>query len=178
MTIDAGTFPCSNHPYKKTRLRCNKCNRPVCKDCIQLTPVGYRCKQCIQDGQKRFETIRWYDYVSTFGLAVVLSAVFGLLVVNPFCYAIAGSPVAGVIIASIVTFITQGRKGRFIPWIASLGLISGGLVSYFFPYLLFNMGAVSLNDVVGIIVLLWPMLYIMLSLAGFHYKFRQDNKIK
>ncbi|MFW6074395.1 MAG: hypothetical protein ACOC9Y_02300 [Chloroflexota bacterium] len=29
-----------------TRLRCSRCGKPICYDCMVESPVGYRCPQC------------------------------------------------------------------------------------------------------------------------------------
>jgi hypothetical protein len=30
----------------RTRLRCSRCGKPICPDCMVSTPVGYRCPEC------------------------------------------------------------------------------------------------------------------------------------
>ena len=42
---------CANHPDRETMLRCNKCDKPICYECAVLTPVGYRCKECVREQQ-------------------------------------------------------------------------------------------------------------------------------
>jgi len=47
---------CANHPDRETLLRCNRCHKPICVDCAVLTPVGYRCRECVRGQQDRFYT--------------------------------------------------------------------------------------------------------------------------
>src|SRR6266700_3112765 len=65
---DTDTLYCANHPTVATSLRCNKCNKPICHKCAVLTPVGYRCRECVRGQQQVFETVVWY----AFGLAALL----------------------------------------------------------------------------------------------------------
>ena len=57
---------CVNHPNRETSLRCNRCEKPICTQCAVLTPVGYRCRDCIRGQQKVFETARWVDLLVAF----------------------------------------------------------------------------------------------------------------
>jgi hypothetical protein len=37
---------CTYHPNVRTRLRCSKCEKPICPRCYVDTPVGFRCPDC------------------------------------------------------------------------------------------------------------------------------------
>ncbi len=50
------TLFCANHPDRETLLRCNRCHKPICVDCAVLTPVGYRCRECVRSQQDKFYT--------------------------------------------------------------------------------------------------------------------------
>ena len=64
---------CYKHPDRKTLLRCNKCNRPICLECAVQTPTGYRCKDCIKSQQKNFDTAEAKDYVIGAVIAFILT---------------------------------------------------------------------------------------------------------
>jgi len=74
------TLYCYVHPTRETSLRCNNCNRPICAACAIHTPTGYRCREYVKGQQKAFNTSEWYDYISGFIVAMLLSAVAALLV--------------------------------------------------------------------------------------------------
>ena len=74
------TLYCYVHPSRETTLRCNNCERPICAQCAVRTPTGYRCRECVKGQQKAFNTSEWYDYVTGFIVAALLSAVAGFLV--------------------------------------------------------------------------------------------------
>lgn len=74
MTEDLNeTQVCYKHKDRKTLLRCNKCGRPICLECAVQTPTGYRCKDCIREQQKVFNTSETGDFF----IGGVIAAVLG-----------------------------------------------------------------------------------------------------
>ncbi len=63
---------CANHPETETYLRCNKCGKPICLKCAELTEVGYRCKECIREQQNVFYNAMESDNLIAFGVAALL----------------------------------------------------------------------------------------------------------
>lgn len=43
---DTGAFYCPKHPKKITRVRCGRCETPVCERCVVYGPAGTRCRAC------------------------------------------------------------------------------------------------------------------------------------
>ncbi|MPZ64300.1 MAG: rhomboid family intramembrane serine protease [Pseudonocardiaceae bacterium] len=41
---------CVRHRDRPTGLRCNRCNRPACRDCLREASVGYHCVDCVAEG--------------------------------------------------------------------------------------------------------------------------------
>ena len=41
-----GTWFCSQHTKAVTRLRCGRCEAPICPKCTIYTPAGTRCRAC------------------------------------------------------------------------------------------------------------------------------------
>ena len=37
---------CYRHPGRETGVACSSCERPICPDCMTVTPVGMRCPEC------------------------------------------------------------------------------------------------------------------------------------
>jgi membrane associated rhomboid family serine protease len=37
---------CYRHPDRETRLGCAACGRPICTECANETPVGFKCPEC------------------------------------------------------------------------------------------------------------------------------------
>src|SRR5690606_898774 len=36
----------------ETYIRCARCERPICPDCMSSAPVGFQCPECIEQGRR------------------------------------------------------------------------------------------------------------------------------
>ncbi|QBI51893.1 rhomboid family intramembrane serine protease [Streptomonospora litoralis] len=43
---------CYRHRDRETYLRCSRCDRPICPDCIREAPVGQHCPECVAEGNR------------------------------------------------------------------------------------------------------------------------------
>jgi MFS family permease len=171
MTDDPQKMYCYVHPDRETLLRCNRCERPICQSCAVLTPTGYRCKECVRGQQKIFETTRWWDYPLAFITAGLLSYL-GSLAAGLFgFFTIFIAPVAGMIIAEAVRFVVRRRRSRYLPLIAIIATVLGGLV---IPVanLLFALLNYYVNISGGLLGLLWPAVYAALAASTVYYRLK------
>lgn len=162
------TLYCYVHPNRETSLRCNNCNRPICASCAVRTPTGYRCRECVRERQKTFDTSEWYDYISGFIIATILSAVAAFLVtfiggIGFFGWFLiaAGAPTAAVAIAEGVRLFTRRRRSRALFMTVAAGVVIGAL-----PVILLQ---VLRGDLFGIVfqiiylIIATPIVYTRLS---------------
>jgi len=169
MTESSPTLFCENHPDVPTSLRCNSCEKLICPKCAVLTPTGYRCKECISNQQKRFDTAEWYDYILAFIVGTIVSFVGGLLVnvlvrllgffiILLFLFVGAS---AGVIIAEAIRYVTRKRRSKRLFQIAAASVVVGFLPIIFYDLLISNYWGV-----------LWVGLYALTSASAVYARLR------
>ncbi|GAA4233582.1 membrane associated rhomboid family serine protease [Streptosporangium album] len=57
---------CYRHPGRETYVRCQRCDRPICPDCMRDASVGFQCPECVAQGNKTVRQAR-----SVFGGSVI-----------------------------------------------------------------------------------------------------------
>ncbi|MCV7067829.1 rhomboid family intramembrane serine protease [Mycolicibacterium farcinogenes] len=50
--LPAQTPTCYRHPDRPTYVRCTRCQRPICPDCMRAAAVGHQCVECVNEGAK------------------------------------------------------------------------------------------------------------------------------
>ena len=43
---------CYRHPDREANIRCQRCERPICPDCMRDAAVGFQCPTCVAEGRK------------------------------------------------------------------------------------------------------------------------------
>lgn len=135
-TSDGQVLYCVNHPDTETTLRCNRCGKPVCVKCVELTEVGYRCKECIRQQQGIFYTAQPLDYLIAALVAFVLAAVaaplistlLGMFGFFSWLIAFMAGPAVGGMAAGIIRSAISRRRGRYLGIVAVAAIIVGTLV--------------------------------------------------
>ncbi|WP_165959401.1 rhomboid family intramembrane serine protease [Nonomuraea longispora] len=86
---------CYRHPDKETWVRCQRCERPICPDCMRDAAVGFQCPECVAEGNKGIRQAR-----STFGGGIVRTPIvtYTILVINVVVFGVqyvAGGAITG-----------------------------------------------------------------------------------
>jgi hypothetical protein len=174
MTNEQQLF-CSYHPNRPTALRCNRCGRPICSACAIRTPVGYRCKDCVREQQKVFETAYWYDFPIAFiaagvvlGLGSILSSFIGFFIILI-------AALAGNVAVRAVEWSVRYRRSKYL-WLAAAAGGVVGCLPVMLPALIMallyygDIGAVGvLSTGIG---LLWPAAYAVIAVGSLIASFK------
>lgn len=164
---------CFYHPARETILRCNRCEKPICARCAVNTPVGYRCKSCINEQQETFYSALWYDYAVAAAVTLPLAAVASFLVLSIGWMTIFVAPFAGSLIAEGVRLATRRRRGRWLPLVVGLCIAAGSLpavgvwlIGLVVEGLPARMGSVGLGSLV------WQLVYLALAVSSAYYRLK------
>ena len=49
---------CYRHPDRETGVRCTRCDRPICPDCMISASVGFHCPDCVSEHRQDPQTAR------------------------------------------------------------------------------------------------------------------------
>ncbi|GAA4934939.1 membrane associated rhomboid family serine protease [Nonomuraea thailandensis] len=120
---------CYRHPDRETWVRCQRCERPICPDCMRDAAVGFQCPECVAEGNKGIRQAR-----STFGGNVVRTPIvtYVLLIANVLIFG--GQYLTG----GLVTDLLQMGPGRVAVFGEYYRLISAAFVHGSIFHILFN----------------------------------------
>src|SRR3954463_9784983 len=85
---------CYRHPSKETYVRCTRCERPICPDCMNEASVGHQCPECVAEGKRTQRSAR-----TAFGGSAVGSAGYA-----------ARALIAGNVLVMTASAITGGPR--------------------------------------------------------------------
>ncbi|MBC8447942.1 MAG: hypothetical protein H8D78_09345 [Chloroflexi bacterium] len=160
-TTEETTLYCANHPQVETLLRCNRCGKPICLKCAVHTPVGYRCKSCLQGQQEVFYTATRSHQAAGSVVAVVLGLLVGVaayFVGQLSWISLFIAPVVGGLVGEAI-FRASGRKrARRFHWIGGGLVASGALLTFLLAYL-FRILSFGYFD---LWLLLWGLVFVVL----------------
>lgn len=166
--MSEGPLYCANHPHRETNLRCNRCGKPICPACAVLTPVGYRCKECIREQRAVFETARWFDFIIV-GVVVAIGVGLSMFLLGFIgIWGLLLAPLLGGGIVEIVHRAVGKRRSRRFPTSVIIGGIVGAL-PHFWPVILglmFSTGGLDVGLLTqGFLIGLLPFAYAFLLIG-------------
>ncbi|MFI0420223.1 rhomboid family intramembrane serine protease [Spongiactinospora sp. 9N601] len=76
---------CYRHPDRETYVRCQRCERPICPDCMREAAVGHQCVECVRGGNR---TTRQAKAVFGGRAVTVPRVAYALIAINVVAYAL------------------------------------------------------------------------------------------
>jgi len=166
MTTQLDVTYCENHPNVESTLRCNRCDKAICAKCAVLTETGYRCKECVRNQQKTFDTATPIDYVLAIGIAVILALIGSLIVTRIGFFTIFLAPVAGIIIAEAIRRAIQRRRSQRLFQATAVAVAIGGLLPLLSVLVLTGVSV----GIGSIFFFIWPVVYTVLVTSTVYYR--------
>lgn len=118
---------CSYHPDVETELRCSKCDKPICPDCMVQTPVGARCPDCARLDKLPTFRLSPKNYLiaaaTALGMTIVCGAAWGIVrALIPFILLdIVAATGVGWAISEVVSRSVNRKRGT---WLAVIGAVA------------------------------------------------------
>jgi membrane associated rhomboid family serine protease len=75
---------CYRHPDRESHIRCARCGRPICPDCMVSAPVGFQCPECVNEARATSRRPRTLSGAAIHGDAALVTKV--LVAVNVVVY--------------------------------------------------------------------------------------------
>ena len=107
---------CVRHPDRPTGLRCTRCDRPACPECLREASVGYQCVDCVNEGRRTIRQPRTVAGAARTGQSLVVVPVLILLNVAVFGYTVAQARSLG----------SNGNSQLFQDWQLWPPIVAGG----------------------------------------------------
>jgi hypothetical protein len=172
---------CVNHPNVETYLRCNKCGRPICPKCAVQTPVGYRCKDCVNAQQHVFYAgFRPVHYLVAAAVALPLAMIAGWLVPRLGWYTVILGPLVGGGIAEAVRWAIRRRRGPHTWLVVCACIVMGALPWLLLPLLLFAGSSIAQGGLGfvagGLMGLVWDVVYLATATGAAYARLRTGKR--
>jgi membrane associated rhomboid family serine protease len=127
---EAETPTCFRHAGRETYVRCTRCDRPICPECMRVAAVGHQCVECVKEGSRTVREPR-----TVFGGRVTTTPVvtYTLIAVN--------------VVVFFLQYAATNVEGRYGLWPPAVAdgqyerLLTSAFLHYGPVHLLFNMWA-------------------------------------
>lgn len=128
---EPGVYWCARHRKTHTRLRCGRCETPICPKCTIYGPSGARCQNCASYRGTHLYQVSAANLAATFALSALLGLVGSVLIrATGILLLLFFAPAIGSVLGKAITKITRGKRGPVIASAASLGIAAGTLAVF------------------------------------------------
>ncbi|HEX8552825.1 MAG TPA: hypothetical protein VF681_14855 [Abditibacteriaceae bacterium] len=176
---EPGVWWCARHAKTKTRLRCGRCETPICPKCTKYGPTGARCPACSSNRSVHIYQVSPQQYGIAVAVAFVLGSALGFVASFANLLILFYAPAAGTLVGKAISAATGHKRGNALAAIAALGLLLGAFVPIIgVPLAIFNAARnpASAADITPLLLqnvanpFTW--LYVVLAIPGAWYWLR------
>jgi membrane associated rhomboid family serine protease len=125
------TPTCYRHPDRATYIRCTRCNRPICPECMHDAAVGHQCDECVREGAKTVRQPKTRFGGREYGAMPVIT--YALIAINVAMFML--ESVSPGLKSALVLFSPAVADGDLYR------LVTSAFMHYGVAHLLFNMYA-------------------------------------
>ncbi|MBA9002214.1 rhomboid family intramembrane serine protease [Thermomonospora cellulosilytica] len=106
---------CYRHPGRETYVRCTRCDRYICPECMRDAAVGHQCVECVREGNRSVRQAR-----TVFGGQVAATPVvtYTLITLNVLAY-----------VAEVLSERVVDRFAMLGVWVDQFGMVRPGGVA-------------------------------------------------
>lgn len=119
---------CYRHPGRETWIRCQRCDRPICPDCMRSAAVGFHCPECIREGARSTRQGRGpYGGRTAVNAQLVTLVLIGINVAVWLAIQATGGPRSRLVdLFALLPTGHCGVQGGFFPSVSELACHGGG----------------------------------------------------
>lgn len=118
---------CFYHPDVTTRLRCSRCEKPICPRCMVASPVGYRCPECARGPKPVHYQASASGLATALGVGVAFAVAAGLLWGRFPAWSFYSALLLGFGVAEGMAWAAKYKRGRELQ-IGAVVCVALGLV--------------------------------------------------
>lgn len=151
---------CYRHPDRFTGIRCQRCGKPICGECMNPASVGFQCPACARSGRASVRaprTVFGGSLSAHGGIAtkVLIGIVIGLYVLGL---------ISGGLVNSLLAMSGPGVLNGEVWRLVTYGFTSGGLINtLFISLILWGVGR-PLEHQFGVVR--YVILYVLAGVGG------------
>ena len=164
---EPGVYWCARHRKVKTRLRCGRCDAPICPKCTNYGPTGVRCKTCLSNRGSHLYQVTPLGYALSAIVALVLGVVLAFIASVAGFFALFYAPLAGIVMGRAIAFVSKNKRGSALAFIGVAGLVLGTIIVAW-PLLMLLFSA-HFNNFGGFTSLGFLGIYLALAIPGVWY---------
>lgn len=151
---------CYRHPDRSTGIRCQRCSKPICGECMNPASVGFQCPNCIRTGRSSVRQPRT-NFGGRLSMrdAPVTKVLIGILLASFVLDLISRGLLSGLLASSNLA-VLNGQVWRLV----TSGFITHGLLNTLMVALILWLAGRPLEDQLG--GLRFGLLYVLAGFGG------------